>query len=60
MNFSKSTLIGVNIDLVFLDLTCDFFHCKQESYPFKYINLLMRDNPCLLSTWEPIVNLFFR
>lgn len=28
VNFAKSYLISLNCDHAFLDLSCDFFHCK--------------------------------
>lgn len=39
VNFAKSALIGINSDPTFLDLSCDFLHCKQESLPFKHLGL---------------------
>ncbi|XP_058750276.1 uncharacterized protein LOC131623294 [Vicia villosa] len=57
VNFSKSSLIGVNYDQSFLDLAYKFIHCNQESLPFKYLGNPVGANPLLLSTWEPLINL---
>lgn len=57
VNFAKSSLIGVNSDSMFIDLTFDFLHCKKGSLPFKYLGLPIGTNPRLASMWEPLVNL---
>lgn len=45
MNFPQSSLIGVNSNLAFLDLACDFLHCNQDSIPFKYLGILVDVTP---------------
>lgn len=47
LNFSKSNLIGVNFDPVFLDIACSFLHYQQDSPPFKYLGLPVGANPHL-------------
>lgn len=42
MNFSKSSLTGVNSDHNFLDLACEFLHCRKEYLSFKYLELPIR------------------
>lgn len=59
VNYDKSSLIGVNFDKPFLDLACDFLYCKKESPPFTYFGISVGANPCLVSTWEPLVNLLY-
>lgn len=48
MIFSKSTLIGLNINFVLLDLSSDFLHCKQEYISLKYLGLSMGPTTCLI------------
>lgn len=43
VNFLKSILIGVNVDLVFMDSEGGFLHCKLESLSFKYRGLHVGD-----------------
>lgn len=45
LNFHKSSLIGVNVEPTFLDLAENFLHCKSGFLPFKYLGLLVGDNP---------------
>lgn len=59
MNFAKSSLIRANSDQAFIDLACEFLHCKMDSIPFKYLGLLVGPNPHLASTWDPLVNHLF-
>lgn len=57
VNFSESSLIMVNSDQTFLDLSCEFFHYKMESLPFKYLGLPVGANPFLAVTWKPLTNI---
>lgn len=41
INFTKSSLIGVNVPSEFMAMACDFLVCSQESLPFKYLGLLV-------------------
>lgn len=60
VNISKSTLIKVIFDPTLLDLACEFLHCQLKSLLFKYLSLLIWENPWLSSTWESIVSLISR
>jgi hypothetical protein len=55
VNFSKSSLFGVNVDNTFLDHAASFLHCKLGSFPFIYLGLPVGANPRRASTWDPIV-----
>ena len=55
INFYKSSLIGVNVDLEFMDMTCSFLNCSKGSVPFKYLGLPVGANSRSMSTWEPMV-----
>lgn len=57
VDFSKISLIEVNIDSDFLDLDGDFLFSNQESLPFKYLGLLVRGTPRLETDWEPLITL---
>lgn len=39
VNFDKSDLIVINVDLALLKLVEDFHHCKIESLSFRYLGL---------------------
>lgn len=39
INFTKSCLIGVNVQSEFMDMACNFLHCSQGSLPFEYLGL---------------------
>ena len=60
MNFPKSSFIGLNTNHAFLDLACEFLHCKKETPPLEYLGLPIGANPSLAPTWEPLVNLIHR
>lgn len=55
--FHKSSLIGINVYLSFLQLAEGIFHYKIETLPFRYLVLLVGANPRLESTLEPLLNL---
>ena len=39
INFNKISLIGVNVDLEFMEMACNFLNCSKGSVPFKYLGL---------------------
>jgi hypothetical protein len=39
INFSKSSLIGINVQSDFMAMACNFLHCPQGFLPFKYLGL---------------------
>lgn len=45
MNFFKSSLIGINMDLVFLSSTINSLHCEIDYLLFKYLGFSVEDNP---------------
>jgi hypothetical protein len=55
INFFKSSLIGVNVDLEFMDMACNFLNCSKGSDPFKYLGLSVGANSRSIATWEPMV-----
>jgi hypothetical protein len=56
INFSKSSLIGVNIPEDFMAMACSFLSCSEGSLPFKYLGLPVGANPKRMSTWEPMLD----
>jgi hypothetical protein len=56
INFSKSSLMGVNVSDGFMDMACDFLNCSRGSIPFKYLGLPVGANLRSMSTWEPLVD----
>ncbi|KAK2420573.1 hypothetical protein QL285_031284 [Trifolium repens] len=55
VNFSKSCLIGINVEDDFLNMGTDFLNCKRGVAPFKYLGLPVGANPRKFSTWEPML-----
>jgi hypothetical protein len=56
VNFSKSKVMGVNVDAIFLEKGADFLHCKLGSLPFIYLGLLVGENPRRTATWNQVKN----
>jgi len=54
VNFSKSCLIGINIQREFMEMACRFLGCSESNLPFKYLGLPVGANHKSLSTWEPL------
>lgn len=52
MNFSKRSILGVNVSPLFLSLAEGFLHCKLGVVSFKYLGLPIGANPCRLATWD--------
>lgn len=55
VNFQKTSLIGLNVDVEFNKLVADFLNCKTGSVPFRYLGLSIGANPRSLETWQPII-----
>lgn len=55
INFSKSSLIWVNVSEEFMSMGCDFLNCSEGCLPFKYLGLPVGANLRSMSTWEPLV-----
>lgn len=55
INFSKSSLIGVNVDEGWLSQMVNFLHCNVSDLPFKYLGLLVGANPRRCDTWNPVI-----
>lgn len=55
INFSKSSLIGVNVDNEFMEMACNYLNCSIWSAPFKYLGLPVGANSQSMSTWELLV-----
>lgn len=45
MNFAKSCMFGVNVDMSFLDRNEEYLPYKVDTLPFKYLGLLVGANP---------------
>lgn len=54
VNFSKSSLIEINVPTDFMDMACNFLGCSESNLPFKYLGLPIGANPRSVSTWEPL------
>jgi len=56
VNYHKSSLIGVNVPIGFMEAACRFLHCREGIVPFKYLGLPVGANPKKNSTWEPMLD----
>lgn len=43
VNFFKSSIFGVNLNLEFLEVASVFLHCGLCHFPFKFMGILVRD-----------------
>ncbi|CAK8534793.1 unnamed protein product [Lathyrus sativus] len=55
VNFSKSKVIGVNLDDGFLEVASNFLSCATTSLPFNFLGIPIGANPRRKITWEPLV-----
>jgi len=55
VNFHKSTLIGVNVDLEFTKGVVGASRCKYSGLQIKYLGLPLGENPRLCSTRKPVI-----
>ena len=57
VNFSKSSVMGVNVGNEFLGLVERFLYCRVGIVPFTYAGLPVGANPRLQKTWQPLLQL---
>ncbi|MCH80513.1 putative non-LTR retroelement reverse transcriptase, partial [Trifolium medium] len=55
VNFTKSSVMGVNVSTGFLTLAERCLHCSVGSIPFTYMGLPVGANPQKGSTWKPLL-----
>lgn len=55
INFHKSQLVGMNVNLDWLQSVAAVLNCKVGRVPFLYLRLPIGENPRRLSTWAPVV-----
>lgn len=57
INYNKSSLITWNNkrDREWLESTTSLLQCKTQSFPFKYLGVLIVGNPKGAKFWEPVV-----
>ncbi|CAK8569480.1 unnamed protein product [Lathyrus sativus] len=58
VNFHKSNLIGVNVDLFFFSLVDNFLHCKIEFLSFKYLGILVGGRVTLFKHVLNVIHVF--
>lgn len=56
VNFSKSSLVGVNVSGPWLSEAALVLNCKVGAIPFLYLGLPIGGNAHRLAFWEPIIN----
>lgn len=56
VNFHKSQLMGLNVDVGWLQNAAYVLNCKVGAVPFRYMGLPVGANPKKLSTWAPVVD----
>lgn len=55
MNFSKSKIIGVNLNYHFMAAATNFLGCNIEEKDFTFLGLLIGSNPRMISSWIPLL-----
>nr|KYP35530.1 Retrovirus-related Pol polyprotein LINE-1 [Cajanus cajan] len=55
VNFSKSTLMGYNVESQQLQIMASILHCRVGSTPFSYLGLPIGANHRMISTWHPVI-----
>ncbi|CAJ2673784.1 unnamed protein product [Trifolium pratense] len=56
INFVKSKLYGINIDVNFLEAGSSFLSCSSDSIPFKFLGIPVGANPRRRETWKSVVD----
>lgn len=55
VNFSKSSIMGINVPDHLLDTMAENLLCARGSLPFLYLGLPIGGSTSQLSTWDPII-----
>lgn len=55
LNFSKSTLIGINMDEVEVQFSASTYGWRVGHLPITYLGVPLGGNPCRISFWEPML-----
>lgn len=55
VNIAKSSLVGIGIDDMVLSSYVDNFGCRVESWPLKYLGMLLGGNPRAACFWDPVL-----
>lgn len=55
VNFHKSCLHGMNVDMEKLRVAARFLYCKVGEVPFNFLGLHIGANPRLSATWQPVI-----
>ncbi|GAU48545.1 hypothetical protein TSUD_99510 [Trifolium subterraneum] len=56
VNFSKSSIMGVNVNTEFLGMAERFLHCRVGSIPFTYLGLPVGASHRKDATWQPLLD----
>ncbi|XP_058742000.1 uncharacterized protein LOC131614435 [Vicia villosa] len=56
INFSKSNIIGVNVGEWYMNAALTFLSCKKGVAPFKFLGIMVGDNPRRKKVWLEVVN----
>lgn len=56
VNFDKSSIIGINVEDIFLEDASLFLNCKCGVVPFKYLGIPISANLRCVSTWQSVFN----
>ncbi|XP_058769032.1 uncharacterized mitochondrial protein AtMg01250-like [Vicia villosa] len=55
INFSKSNIFGVNVGEWYINAALSFLSCKKGAIPFKFLGLIVGDNPRRKKVWLDVV-----
>lgn len=57
INYSKSSIMGANVDNAFLKSAAHLLNYKVGKVPFHYLSLPVAANPRKASTWQPLIDM---
>nr|XP_043629760.1 uncharacterized protein LOC122601047 [Erigeron canadensis] len=58
INFEKSSIIGIGVEIGEVNQMAHEFGCKAESLPFKYLGIPIGGSPKRIAIWKPIISKF--
>ncbi|XP_058784527.1 uncharacterized protein LOC131659337 [Vicia villosa] len=56
INFSKSNIIGVNVGEWYMNAALTFLSCNKGVAPFRFLGIMVGDNPRRKKVWLEVVN----
>ncbi|KAK1432883.1 hypothetical protein QVD17_09785 [Tagetes erecta] len=58
INFNKSSLFGVNVDSLDVELAVGVLNCQTGKLPFPHLGIPIGENMARVKSWKPVVDRF--